>query len=97
MSNKTFAALEARLAGTPERTAESVAVTFLVEINARMLAQGINNVELAQRMGTTRSYITRLFRGSVNLSVQTMARLAAAVGCSVRVQLEDPQDTRPLA
>lgn len=62
-----------------------------------MLAQGINNGELAQRTGTTRSYITQLFRGSANLSVQTMTRLAAAVGCSMRVQLEDPPDTRPLA
>ena len=96
MSIKTFASLEARLAATPERTAASVAVTFLVEINARMLAQGINNVELAQRMGTTRSYITRLFRGSANLSVQSMTRLAAAVGCSIRVQIEDPPDARPL-
>ena len=97
MSNKTFAALEARLAATPAYTTESVAVAFMVEINARMLAQGISNVELAQRMGTTRSYITRLFRGSTNLSVQTMTRLAAAVGCSVKVQVENPPDTRPLA
>ena len=88
MSNKSFAALEARLAATPAYTAEKVAVAFLVDINARMVAQGISNVELAQRMGTTRSYITRLFRGSTNLSVQTMTRLAHAVGCSVRVQLD---------
>ena len=88
MRNKSFAALEARLAATPAYTAEKVAVAFLVDINARMLAQGMSNVELAQRMGTTRSYITRLFRGSANLSVQTMTRLAEAVGCSVLVQLE---------
>ena len=37
MSNKTFAALAARLAATPEYTAESVAVAFMVDINARML------------------------------------------------------------
>lgn len=96
MSNKSFAALEARLAATPDFTAERVAVAFLVEINARMLAQGISNVELAQRMGTTRSYITRLFRGSANLSVQTMTRLAHAVGGSVRVQVEDAQGTPSL-
>lgn len=97
MSNKTFAAWEARLAATPEYTAESVAVAFMVDINARMLAQGVSNVELMQRMGTMRSYITRLFRGGTNLSVQTMTRLADAVGCSVRMRVEDPSDTRPLA
>lgn len=52
---------------------------------------------LLQCMGTTHSYITRLFQGSANLSVQSMTRLAAAVGCSVRVQVEDPPDTWPLA
>ena len=51
---------------------------------------------LLQRMGTTRSYITRLFQGSANLSVKSMTRLAAALGCSVRVQIENPQDARPL-
>ena len=34
---------------------------------------------LLQCMGTTHSYITRLFQGSANLSVQTMTRLADAV------------------
>ncbi|MDP2819810.1 MAG: helix-turn-helix transcriptional regulator [Polaromonas sp.] len=47
-------------------------------------------------MGTTRSYITRLIWGNANLSVQTMTRLADAVGCPVLVQLEERQDTRPL-
>ena len=88
MSKKSFAALTARLIGTPSYAAERMAVAFLVDINARMLAQGVNNVELAQRMGTTRSYITRLFRGSANLSVQTMSRLAEAVDCSVWIKLE---------
>ena len=97
MSKKSFAALTARLIGTPSYAAERKAVAFLVDINARMLAQGVNNVELAQRMGTTRSCITRLFRGNTNLSVHTMARLAAALGSSVRVQLDDLPDTWPVA
>ncbi len=95
MSNKSFAALEARLAATPDGAAERVAVAFLVDINTRMLSLSMSNALLAQRMGTSRSYITRLFRGSANLSVQTMSRLAHAVGCSVRVQLEGPPNDPP--
>lgn len=62
-----------------------MAVTFLVQINARMQAQGMSNVELARRMGTSSADITRLFRGSANLSVQTMVKLAQAVGATLQL------------
>ena len=87
MSTKSFAALMARVAATPEGQAEHVAVAFLAQVNARMQAQGMSNAELARRMGTSSAYITRLFRGNANLSVQTMAKLAQAVGGLLRVEL----------
>ena len=87
MSTKSFAALMARLAATPEGQAEHVAVAFLAQVNARMQDQGISNVELARRMGTSPAYITRLFRGSANLSVQTMVKLAQAVGATLQLEL----------
>ncbi len=92
MSNKTLAALQDRLAAAAAGTPEHAAVSFLVEINTRMLALGLTHVELAQRMGSSRSYITQLFGGKANLSMQTMARLAEAVGCTLQVGL---QDTKP--
>lgn len=89
MSNKTLAALQDRLASAAAGTPELAAVTFLIGINTRMLALGLTHVELAQRMGTSRSYITQLFGGKANLSMQTMSRLADAVGCTLQVQLLD--------
>ena len=87
MSTKSFDALMARLAATPEGQAEHVAVTFLAQVNARMQAQGMLNAELARRMGTSPAYITRLFRGSANLSVQTMTKLAHAVNSTLTLEL----------
>lgn len=98
MSTKSFAALMARLAATPEGEAEHVAVGFLAQVNARMQVQGMSNAELARRMSTSPAYITRLFRGSANLSVQTMVKLAQAVGGSLRVELtEQVDESGPLA
>ncbi len=91
MSNKTLAALHERLATADAGTHEHAAVAFLIDINTRMLALGLTHVELAQRMGTSRSYITQLFGGRANLSMLTMGRLADAVGCILRVHLEDEQ------
>lgn len=98
MSSKSFAALMARLAATPEGQAEHVAVAFLAQVNARMQAQSMSNAELARRMGTSPAYITRLFRGNANLSVQTMVKLAQAVGGSLRVELAEQANVgSPLA
>ena len=53
----------------------------------RIQTLGLSNAALAQRMGTSPAYITRLFRGSANLSVETMVKLARAVESTLRVQL----------
>lgn len=90
MSTKSFATLMARLESSAEGQAERVSVNFLAQVNTRMQALGLSNAELAQRMGTSPAYITRLFRGSANLSVQTMVKLAQALGNTLRVELAEP-------
>lgn len=87
MSTRSFEALRERLATTPEGQAEHLAVAFLAQVNARMLAQGMSNTELARRLGTSPAYVTRLFRGSANLSLQTLVKLAQAVSASVELGL----------
>jgi plasmid maintenance system antidote protein VapI len=87
MSTKSFAALMARVASTAEGQAERVSVDFLAQVHTRMQALGLSNTELAQRMGTSAAYITRLFRGSANLSVDTMVKLARAVESTLQVEL----------
>lgn len=95
MSTKSFTALMARLGATPEGQAEHAAVAFLVQVNARMLAQGVSNTELARRMGTSPAYVTRLFRGSANLSVQTMTKLAHAVNSTLSLALVANDEPEP--
>lgn len=89
MSTRSFDALRQRLATTPEGQAEHLAVAFLAQVNAHMQAQGMSNAELARRLGTSPAYVTRLFRGGANLSVQTMVKLAQAVGAKVRLGLSE--------
>jgi plasmid maintenance system antidote protein VapI len=87
MSTKSFAALMARLESTAEGQAARVSVNFLAQVHTRMQALGLSSAELAQRMGTSPAYITRLFRGSANLSVETMVKLARAVESTLQVAL----------
>ncbi|MCO5102131.1 MAG: helix-turn-helix transcriptional regulator [Burkholderiaceae bacterium] len=52
-----------------------------------MDAQGVSASDLARRIGTTPAYISKLFRGPANVSAETMAKLAYALGCKVHVHL----------
>ncbi len=87
MTKKSFAALYAKLEATPAYQAEKVAVAFLSELNAYMLAHEVTNTELARRMGVSPAYITKVFRGPSNLSIETLTKLADAIGCRVHVHL----------
>lgn len=94
MSTKSINALANRLSALPEGQAEHLAVAFLLQANLRMHDLNMSNADLAQRLGTTPTYVSRLFSGGVNLSVQTMVKLAQAVFGSVKLEFvpnDNPQ------
>ena len=87
MSTKTSDELMSRLQATSQGESAHLSAVFLAQIYDQMLAQGISSAAMAERLGATRSYVTRLFRGSTNLSVQTMVKLAQAVDGQVQIDL----------
>jgi transcriptional regulator with XRE-family HTH domain len=87
MTKKSFAALYAKVEATPAYQAEKVAVAFLAELNVHLQAHKVTNAELARRMGVSPAYITKIFRGPSNLSIETLTKLADALGCRVHVHL----------
>lgn len=87
MSKNSFAALYAKLESTPAYQAEKLAVAFLVELNAFMQSHGVSNADLARKAGVSPAYITKVFRGPSNLSMETLTKLAHAVGCKVYLHL----------
>lgn len=87
MSKKSFASLYAKLESSPEYQAEKLAVAFLAELNAFMQTHNMSNAELARRASVSPAYITKVFRGPSNLSIETLTKLADAVGCKVHLHL----------
>ena len=85
--SKSFGQLYAKLESTPAYQAEKLAVSFLAELNAFMQTHGLSNAELARRAGVSPAYITKVFRGPTNLSIETLTKLADAVGCKVHLHL----------
>lgn len=85
--SKSFGQLYAKLEPTAAYQAEKLAVSFLAELHAFMQAHGLTNAELARRTGVSPAYITKVFRGPSNLSIETLTKLADAVGCKVHLHL----------
>ncbi len=50
-------------------------------------AAGLSQAEVADRCGTTQSAIARLERGETNPTIATLARVAAAAGCAISIEL----------
>lgn len=71
----------------PASWAELAWLAFTEELLALMDAQNVSRAELARRVGVSPAYITKVFRGTVNLTLETMSRLALAVGASVRLHV----------
>ena len=64
---------------------------FTEDVCELMEKQGVSRAELARRLGTSRAYITKLLDGNANFTLETMTKVAMALGTAVHVHLA-PQD-----
>lgn len=51
------------------------------QIDYLMRTQGVSNVELARRLKTTRSYITKVLQGNANFTLDSLVQISRALGC----------------
>ncbi len=79
-----------RYAEDPEFVAEGVALEILECVLDIMERRGMKKVELAKRMGVSRSAVSQLFgRGAHNLTLLTIAKLASALGAEFTCEITD--------
>ena len=71
----------------PAYLTEGVKLAFAEELCRLMEQSGISRAELAERIGSSRAYITRILRTDYNLTVETMVKLATALGARVTLGL----------
>jgi len=61
------------------------------ELTRWMEENRISRSELAARIGVSAPYITKILKGNVNFTIDTMVRLARAVGANLELHLT-PRD-----
>ena len=81
----------------PEYTAEGLVLDFIGACEVRRAELGLSYAELARRMGVSRAYVSKLMRGTQQSSVGSLTKLAAALGCEVRVDLVLPSSLSHLS
>jgi len=71
----------------PEFQTELLLLDINEQIVERMVARGIRRSELAQKLGSSRAFVTQLLNGKPNLTLKTLVQVAHALGMAVDVQL----------
>ncbi len=62
---------------------------FVSDTLRRMEARDMSRVELANALGASPAYVTKILRGDVNFTLESMAKIAHAVGGRLRVSIVD--------
>jgi transcriptional regulator with XRE-family HTH domain len=71
----------------PRFLAEELKLAFADELVRLLEARGLKRTELAEKLGTNRGYVTRVLNTDYNLTIETMARIADALGARVSLHL----------
>lgn len=63
--------------------AEGLKFDFAEEVSKYLEEEGVTRAELARRMGTSAAWITKMLRTNWNMTMETMAKIAFALGMKV--------------
>ena len=90
MSNHRNHPLFEKIREKNEFLLEELRVLIIENIISLMESQGIDQAELASRLGTSRAYVTKLFNTSINLTLESLIKISKALGVKTSVHFHPP-------
>jgi len=84
---KKYAKLIKRAIGSVDYWTQLSIREFVRELTGRMDSEGLNRSDLAKKIGSSPSYVTKILRGDANFTLESMNKLAMAVGGRVKVSI----------
>jgi transcriptional regulator with XRE-family HTH domain len=76
-----------RLEDDPRFIAEEVKLAFADDLVRLLEARGLKRTELAEKLKTNRGYVTRILNTEYNLTIETMAGIAHALGARISLHM----------
>jgi transcriptional regulator with XRE-family HTH domain len=72
----------------------SLILDFTEGLHKIMESNGVSRSELARRLGVSPAYVTKVLRGNVNFTLDSMVRLVRAAGGEVGLQVTPKAQTK---
>jgi antitoxin component HigA of HigAB toxin-antitoxin module len=92
MSAMTFAEIIAQAEETHEYWKEVAVLDFTSEMQRIMDQKGISNADLAKKIGTSRAYITKVFNGNANFTMDTMVKLVHSLNARLHIHISEKEE-----
>lgn len=80
-----FKDIFSKLSNSPELMAARTQMDLALMLEAAMNAKSMTKADLAGELGCTRSYVTQALRGDKNFSILSLAKMATALDCELKV------------
>jgi transcriptional regulator with XRE-family HTH domain len=75
--------------------AESVKLDFVLQLHQLMEKRGITKKDIAKSIGSSQAYITKVFKGNVNFTIDSMAKLANAAHGKLTIHITGKEELNP--
>lgn len=85
--NKKLAAYLAERKKTDVYWVESAKLDFAMKLEKQIRLADLSYGTLAKKIGTSAAYISKIFRGDTNMTIETMVKLTRAFGARLNIEI----------
>lgn len=85
--NKKLASYLAERKKTDAYWVESAKLDFAMKLEKQIRLAGLSYASLAQKLGTSAAYISKVFRGDTNMTIESMVKLSRATGARLNIEI----------
>lgn len=85
--HNTFKSLWKDIENSHTYLVEKSILDFTTELYQLMKNRNISNKDMAEKIGTSQAYITKVFRGNINFTISTMLKLTNALDGRLNIHI----------
>jgi len=85
--NKKLASYLVERKKTDAYWVESAKLDFAMKLEKQIRLAGLSYATLAQKLGTSAAYISKVFRGDTNMTIESMVKLSRATGARLNIEI----------
>lgn len=92
MLTKSFDELFKEAKKSDSYWAEKTILDFTIELHQLMKRRGISKKELAEKLGKSQPYITKILRGNVNFTIESMVKLVRVLDGELNIHVTPKEE-----